>query len=125
MTPRRGVWVAGWLRWIAPLVVLAAILTATSWPSPPAMPNNSDKLVHGIAYASLGASVAWAARSTTWRGLIAWLPLVAAIGAVDEWHQQFIPGRRMDARDWVADTAGAAIGILLLTALVRRPEHGS
>jgi VanZ family protein len=48
--------------------------------------------------------------------------LVSALGAADEWHQQFIPGRRMDARDWLADTAGAVSGLSLVTALRRRRE---
>jgi VanZ family protein len=123
LTPRDGLWTSGSRRWIVPLLILVAILTATSWPTPPAMPHDSDKLVHCIAYAALGAAVAWAARSRAWREVMVWLVLVAATGAADEWHQQFIPGRRMDARDWVADTIGAAIGISLLTALTRRPEH--
>lgn len=110
------------MRWLAPLAVALGIFTATSWPTPPHMPGSSDKLVHFSAYALLGASVAWAARSRTASVALRALLVVSALGAADEWHQQFIPGRRMDARDWVADTAGAAFGLSLVTALLRRRE---
>ena len=105
-----------------PVVVFLAILAGTSWPTPPAMPNNSDKVVHVVAYACLGTAVVWAARGRGWRGLMGWLALVAALAAADEWHQQFIPGRRMDRRDWVADTVGAVIGISLFASRERRRE---
>lgn len=95
---------------------------ATSWPSPPAMPNDSDKLVHFTAYGLLGASVAWAAQSRARRIAVLFAVGISLLGAADEWHQQFIPNRRMDVRDWVADTAGAVTGLFLVTALARRRE---
>jgi VanZ family protein len=109
-------------RWAVPVTVMAGILTATSWPTPPHMPGGSDKLVHFSAYALLGATVAWAAEARSVRAVFAWMLLVSVLGAADEWHQQFIPGRRMDARDWLADTAGAVCGLSLVTALYRRRE---
>ncbi len=110
-------------RWLVPLTVAIGIFAATSWPAPPAMPNNSDKLVHFSAYAVLGASVAWAARARSLRTALSYAVVVSVIGAADEWHQQFIPNRRMDVRDWVADTAGAVTGLFLVTALTRRREQ--
>jgi VanZ family protein len=109
-------------RWAVPVSVMAGILAATSWPTPPHMPGSSDKLVHFSAYALLGGTVAWAAEARSLRDALAWMLLVSALGAADEWHQQFIPGRRMDARDWLADTAGAVSGLSLVTALRRRRE---
>jgi VanZ family protein len=109
-------------RWAVPVTVMAGILAATSWPTPPHMPGSSDKLVHFSAYALLGGTVAWAAEARSMRDVLAWMLLVSALGAADEWHQQFIPGRRMDARDWLADTAGAVSGLSLVTALRRRRE---
>ena len=109
-------------RWAVPVSVMAGILAATSWPTPPHMPGSSDKLVHFSAYALLGGTVAWAAEARSMRDVLAWVLLVSALGAADEWHQQFIPGRRMDARDWLADTAGAVSGLSLVTALRRRRE---
>jgi VanZ family protein len=51
-----------------------------------------------------------------------WIAVASALGAADEWHQQFIPSRSMDVRDWMADTAGAVTGLSLVTALARRRE---
>jgi VanZ family protein len=42
---------------------------------------------------------------------------VSLLGAVDEWHQSFIPGRSMSLPDWVADTAGATVGVLAIRLL--------
>ena len=86
------------------------------------MPNNSDKVVHLLAYAMLGASVAWAARTRLVGQAGLCLGAVSVLGAADEWHQQFIPSRRADVRDWLADTTGAAAGAFLVTALLRRRE---
>ena len=33
--------------------------------------------------------------------------------AVDEWTQQFVPGRSSDPRDWMADVIGASLGAIL------------
>lgn len=111
----------GW-RWLLPIAIASGIFAATSWPTPPHMPGGSDKVVHFSAYALLGASVAWAAGVRTGVGVVRWIIVVSALGAADEWHQQFIPGRRMDALDWMADTAGAVCGLSLVTALSRRRE---
>jgi VanZ family protein len=45
---------------------------------------------------------------------------ISFFGAMDEWHQQFIPQRSMDFLDWAADTTGAAIGIILALSTTRR-----
>jgi VanZ family protein len=110
-------------RWLAPLCVVVGILVITSLPHPPAMPGQSDKLVHGGAYALLGASVAWAALPQSFKTVAVLAMLVSLFGAVDEWHQQFIPNRSMDTRDWLADTIGGSLGLTLMTTLRRRQEH--
>jgi len=35
-------------------------------------------------------------------------------GAIDELHQMFIPGRTADFRDWLADSTGVMLGVLIL-----------
>jgi hypothetical protein len=47
------------------------------------------------------------------------LVIVSAYGATDEWHQSFVPGRAMDVQDWIADTIGAAIAVVLYTGWSR------
>ena len=101
---------------------MACILIGTSLPHPPSMPGQSDKVVHFSAYAALGASMGWAARVRHIRRALRWIAVVSLLGAVDEWHQQFIPSRSMDVRDWMADTAGAVTGLFLVTALAGRRE---
>jgi VanZ family protein len=48
------------------------------------------------------------------------------LGALDEYNQQFIPGRSgLSFEDWVADMSGAAAGVgllLLLVTKVRKKE---
>ena len=34
----------------------------------------------------------------------------SAYGVTDEWHQSFVPNRDGNVGDWLADTAGAAVG---------------
>jgi len=52
------------------------------------------------------------------RHAIAAIGLVALIGATDEWHQSFVPGRSgNDPGDWAADVAGAAVGVLIFRRL--------
>ena len=44
--------------------------------------------------------------------------VLAAIGALDEWHQSWVPKRSgNDLGDWLADVAGALTGTLLFTRL--------
>ena len=50
-----------------------------------------------------------------------WLPALITLlyGAIDEWHQSFVPGRDASVRDWLADVAGAILGIWLVWKIAR------
>ena len=98
--------VAGWV---------ALTLTLTSIPHPkfgPSFPG-VDKIAHFCFYGVAGFLFAlWrreagaeAAAAVIWAAIFA-----ALLGAVDEVHQQWIPGRSMDFLDWVADFAGGTVG---------------
>ena len=97
---------AGWV---------ALTLTLTSIPHPkfgPSFPG-ADKLVHFCFYGVAGfLFVLW--RRETGTGAAAAVILAALfaalLGAVDEVHQQWIPGRSMDLLDWAADFAGGTAG---------------
>lgn len=96
------------------------MLVATSIPNPPVPAELArfDKVAHFAMYALLAALLVWArpaGRRTTVLAVIAILVAVAAYGALDEWHQQFIPGRSMDLSDWLADTSGAIVGAVAAT----------
>lgn len=51
-----------------------------------------------------------------------WVSLLicACYAATDEFHQSFVPGRGPSVRDVMIDTAGAALGLLLTWAYLRR-----
>ena len=97
---------AGWV---------ALTFTLTSIPNPefgPSFPA-ADKVVHFVFYGVMGfLFVLWrreigagAAAAVVWAAIFA-----ALLGAVDEFHQQWIPGRSMDLLDWVADFGGGTAG---------------
>ncbi len=77
-----------------------------------------DKLVHAALYAVLGAILRAASGRTGWA-----IGLGSAYGVTDEIHQAFVPGRHADPLDWLADTAGAALGALLVASFARRAER--
>ena len=74
---------------------------------------HADKLAHFIIYGILALLLYRAFRmGQQHRPLTAVLLsiLVASIyGALDEYHQYFVPTRSTDLFDWLADTAGATI----------------
>lgn len=102
-------------RWILPIVWVAIILVGTSWPSLKLGPPDLalDKVAHFSAYAIL-AALSVRATLTPRHNLTLVLVVigVSLLGAVDEWHQSFIPRRSMSFLDWCADTLGALTGAL-------------
>jgi len=97
---------AGWV---------ALTLTLTSVPNPefgPSFPG-ADKIAHFGFYGVMGfLFVLWrreigagAAAAVVWAAFFA-----ALLGAVDEFHQQWIPGRSMELLDWALDFAGGTAG---------------
>ncbi len=76
---------------------------------------DSDKPLHSIGYAGLGALVARAAAGGLGRPVsLGHAALAIAVatgyGVTDEWHQSFVPGRVADPLDLQADAIGAVIG---------------
>jgi VanZ family protein len=116
--------------WGPPLVAAAAIFVASSVESLPSTPGDlSDSTLHGIAFGTLAALLLRALAGGRWRGVTPAAALAAAglamvYGAVDEWHQSFVPGRTPEARDLLADSAGAWIAVLVIWtwSIIRRPR---
>ncbi len=84
-------------------------------------------LIHVMVYTALGLTLAWARLRTgkggRGRGVGRHAPYLAlgiVYGALDEWHQGFVPGRTPSVLDWLADVTGVVIGygvgLLLLGA---------
>lgn len=130
---------------VATVVWALAILTATSLPVPDfptAFPTWADKAVHFTLYCIFGVIVALAflplpagqgqapddARSGI-RRHAGWLvlALLAIFAGADELHQHWIRGRMPSPADWVADVAGAWVGIAIGSYIWRsnrRPGSG-
>lgn len=105
-----------WARWVPMVLTMAAISGASSQQSwPEALTGSPDWVLHGSAFGLLAASVWFGCGGALWppRGRPRWALaafLVAVLyGALDEWHQSFIPGRHASVLDWIADGVGAAI----------------
>lgn len=94
----------------------------------------NDKLVHFGLYAVLGSALGWAwvanrlvppTPKKVPHAAVIGLGLV--YGAVDEFHQFFVPRRMPSVGDWVADAVGVFVGygvaVLLLRAW-KRSEAG-
>ena len=114
------------VRWIPVLLWAAFILTATSIPTVPVAPAaGTDKLGHLAMYAVLGFLALRAAWDGTPRTIAVTLAAIALFGAVDEWHQHFLPTRSAEFADWVADVAGATLGAGSLAALKLRRVKGT
>jgi VanZ family protein len=58
--------------------------------------------------------------TTRWRAALIAVAFVMVFGALDEWHQRFIPGRSTEFADWRADSLGALVGALACLAVSRR-----
>ena len=77
----------------------------------------SDKVLHTVEYAVLGALCYRAFRwglngQVAARALIIAIVAASLYGVTDEVHQLFVPFRESSWLDWLADTIGAVIGAL-------------
>lgn len=102
------------------LIVTAVLTVAMLWPinqTPPA-PNGTDKLIHLIAFAALAFPLARTGRF----GLIPVFVGASAFGGIIEVIQPSF-GRSADMQDWIADIAGAGLGIILALLYRRLRKH--
>lgn len=112
-----------------PLVIYwLALLTATSLPSE-SLPKISynDKTMHFLAYGGLGFLLTLTfmvqSKFPELRGyaVLAAITVAALYGALDEFHQSFIPGRSSEMLDWMADFIGSIMGAYLCLAVLKIP----
>lgn len=120
------------LRWGAVAAYMAGLFLLSSWSSPVALPEGSDKLGHLVLYAGLGAVTLCAladgrAARVSAGACVGAVLIAVAYGAFDEYHQSFVAGRSSDLADLVADAAGAsgaAAGLKLWVILTHgRPDE--
>jgi VanZ family protein len=103
----------------------------TSWPNPPVVASGGfplDKATHFLLYAVeaflLSRAIAWPGRTVAVSRILAVVGTMAVWGALDEVHQEWIPGRKMDSGDLAADVAGAVVGASVAALSRKRGEAG-
>jgi VanZ family protein len=115
-------------------VVLAAVIT---WESVTSVPSvgpawlSFDKLAHFFVFGLLATTIARLDRTKQWPliGALWAIVLVSVYGFGDELLQGFTPNRSMEFSDWVADTLGAAVAVVVYLRwtsyrrLLERPFH--
>ena len=112
------------LRYWGPVCGYAGLifyLSAQSHPEEhlPFVTHFSDKVLHAVEYAVLGALCYRALRGSghdSWRrqAIPAAILLASLYGLSDEVHQAFVPFRESTWLDWLADTVGAALGVSVM-----------
>lgn len=110
---RPGFWVAAWWVWFVVLFVFSS-LPGNEIAKQPFQFN--DKAQHTLYFLG-GALTLGAVEVARGRWPRRWwvLPLMAAaVGAFDETHQRFTPGRSVEMADWVADVLGGFLAIPLV-----------
>ena len=120
---RQGVTVQVFWYWL-PAVLYAGMIFYMSSQSHPeeqlpsfVLKDVSDKVLHAVEYAGLAVlcyrAFRWAAGPSVARQALVLAIVTASIyGVTDEVHQFFVPFRESSWLDWLADTAGAAVGAL-------------
>jgi VanZ family protein len=100
----------------AVVVLISLAVLFTPGPDVPAGPHGIDKLVHGSLFLALALSGSWAGVR---RGVLAGLLLLYAAGSE---LIQALPGLQRDATigDWLADSVGVLLGLLLWNLLAGR-----
>ena len=116
--------------WFSVLVVWYGTLWALSsieGDSAPQRIPHLDKFQHFAYFLGGGMIVAgwlWRLRpaSPDWKKTIAWTILILAVlGAIDEWHQCYTPGRSgADPWDWLADVLGGCAGAFVFKKIARQ-----
>ncbi len=89
-------------------------------------PISPDKLGHGGVFFVL-TFLCWRAffhqermSSLKNRAVVAAFLVATAYGFADEFHQRFVPGRSYDLYDFLADTAGALLFVVVIWYLEKR-----
>jgi len=109
--------------------VWLAILYHVSNSVPAEMPQmvfpQQDKILHFVFFLGgavvLAASLRLLAKLQGIRLLLAVAVVMGLLGALDEYNQQFIPGRSgLSLEDWIADMSGAIAGVALLRLLASK-----
>jgi len=105
------------------LVILYQVSNSVPTEMPQMLVPQQDKILHFVFFMGgamvLTASLRLLAKLQGIRLLLAVALVMGLLGALDEYNQQFIPGRSgLSFEDWIADMSGALAGVGLLRLLV-------
>ncbi len=109
---------SNYLRITTTLLVLGIILNLFFWGAHPIavnlLPTPLDKLLHGGTFTVLSCAIGLASGLQGFRMLSVAFFGALLIGALDEWHQVYLPGRHPSLDDLLADAVGSLAGAALL-----------
>lgn len=124
LPPSPKFWLAAFLLWFVVLWVMSSF--AVVGPETPPIAH-FDKVAHfGFFFGGSGLLTSFLYRYNpdrpNWKLIfIVVVGVLAAVGALDEWHQSHVPGRSgNDSADWLADLLGALVGACAFKAIHRR-----
>jgi VanZ family protein len=103
-------------------VVLSAAVLYVGGAQPVAVglcPAPWDKLAHLFTFAVIGMAAGLAGGMRGWRMAVWCVAGALLVGAMDELHQMFLPGRSASWSDLIADAAGGVLGAAVLAVLHR------
>lgn len=108
---------------IAIALTIFVLSSKSSLPLPQTI-KHIDKVMHFIAFFSLGISFCLWFSFATWktktlRTALFVVILVSLYGALDEFHQFFVPYRVPSISDWIADTLGASLAVIVYGTIIR------
>ena len=105
------------LLWGPVIGYMVLIFVESSMSNAPLPSNVSDKWAHMAGYVLMSVLAVRAAHGglparVTVRGALIALLITVGYGALDEFHQWFVPGRTADPFDLLADATGGVIGLI-------------
>lgn len=92
------------------------------------IPSPWDKLAHGAIFALLACGIGVASGLDGRHRLLFAVATAGLVGAVDEWHQMYLPGRQASWGDLAADVVGSIAGAIVLAMsrkLASLNNHGN
>ncbi len=106
---------------LAALTMIAALFIGAANPPTAGLIHEPwDKVAHLLFFFLLGVLLRYGLTLPAWVIVL----LVAIVGAADEWHQYYVPGRTASVGDWLADLAGVVLAMVVLRGRGTVPLRG-
>ena len=110
-------WIRGGCIAVAVFMAATLFLAAHDIGRVNSVPALGHKVEHFLYYGAMAFLIAIGlGRRWFWLALL----FVPLIGALDEWHQFYVPGRNASAIDWLVDTVGTGVAVWGYWRWIRR-----